>query len=175
MTQEQVREQVTKTVTDAITRAAAIWPGVGGMPAPRLRFDIRGLSRNGSCCYSSWTLRFNPTIMMVDPDAFCAATVIHEVAHMVAYWLWGRVQPHGGEWKYVMRQLGAVPERCSKYNLSGIVKPGYHEYVCGCCTHHVTTRKHNKIQSGAVYVCVSCRRPLVLASTARAAEKREVA
>lgn len=156
-TQEQVKEMIAREVIAAIGRAATVWKAVEDMPMPRLRYDIRGLSCNGMCCYPEWTLRFNPIVMMAEPEAFCAATVVHEVAHLVAYWVFGNVQPHGKEWKHVMRKLGAVPARCSTYNLAGIVKPGYHEYVCGCCSHYVTTRKHKKIQSGAEYICCRCR------------------
>ena len=35
--------------------------------------------------------------------------VVHEVAHVVAWWRHGRVRPHGAEWKALVRAAGHAP------------------------------------------------------------------
>ena len=35
--------------------------------------------------------------------------LVHEVAHVVAWWRHGRVRPHGAEWKALVREAGHSP------------------------------------------------------------------
>jgi predicted SprT family Zn-dependent metalloprotease len=63
-------------------------------------------------------LNFNLNIAELNWPEF-EETVAHEVAHHIVLHKWGRVQPHGPEWKQVMRDLGWPGKRCHSYKLPG--------------------------------------------------------
>jgi SprT protein len=93
-----------------------------------IRFDLRGgaagQARGGG--RGPWIIRYNPILLRENPESFIAETVPHEVAHMVAYLRYGRsIRPHGPEWRAIMAQFGAEPERCHRYDLSGVARRTY--------------------------------------------------
>jgi hypothetical protein len=48
-------------------------------------------------------------------------TVLHELAHVIAFARHGRkVKAHGREWKAIMRELGETPNRCHSVNRDGL-------------------------------------------------------
>jgi SprT protein len=125
-------------------------------------FDLRGLtagmyrSRNGQR-----QIRYNPHLFAKYFEDNLAVTVPHEVAHYIIDCLYGirKVRPHGAEWKAVMQNFEANASRTCRYDFSGIpVKAEKrYDYQCGCKTHRLTSRRHNKILKKRLhYVCKSC-------------------
>jgi SprT protein len=118
-------------------------------------------------------LRFN--IITLNPDYFSNGhmedminrTLPHEIAHLVAYQLFGD-RGHGRGWKMVMRQFGLEPSRCHSYSLKGIKTRSRrtHEYSCKCSDlkHSVSMKMHSKIQSRpSNFSCRRCKSPLLFA------------
>jgi SprT protein len=65
-------------------------------------------------------------------------TVVHETCHVIAYYKFGRCQPHGRHWKEMMERCGYQnPRRCHSVDLIGIVarrtqRSGNVLSFCGC-------------------------------------------
>lgn len=164
---DALQEQVTEACQTHLNRAERFFGK--SLPVPRLRFDIRGRTagqyRSGRTKAESPELRFNPTLMTQEPKAFLAEVVPHEVAHLVAYTVYGqRIKPHGLEWQSVMRDVyGLEPRVTHTFDVpdSGRMK---HVYVCGCegRTHRLSSIRHKRIVSHtSQYTCRYCRQFLV--------------
>ena len=116
------------------------------------------LLRDGSCM-----INFNRLLLEQNTVDFLKRTVPHEVAHMVAYQVFGTaIRPHGKEWKSVMAVFGADDARCHDYDLSNIRTRQYRRfsYQCNCRSHQLTSIRHNRVLSGYRYVCKSCKQQL---------------
>ena len=143
-----------------------------GLRALEIRFDLRGRAA-GQARYSArgpWIIRYNAILLRENPESFLAETIPHEVAHLVTFLRHGpRVRPHGPEWRAIMAQLGAKPERCHRYDLSRI--PGratrVFTYHCACGEHQLTSIRHHRILAGQTYLCRRCAAPLRPGSGAR--------
>jgi SprT protein len=59
-------------------------------------------------------------------------TVIHELCHIVASWVYEENQGHNENWARMMRRCGLPPKRCHNVDNSAFVKQ-YH-VKCGCPT-----------------------------------------
>ena len=105
-------------------------------------------------------IRYNPWIFARHFDDCLANTVPHEVAHYVSDCLWGlrRIRPHGAEWKSVMVAFGVEPSVTSNLPLDGIPQRRVTrvEYRCGCGSHQLGVRRHNRVLRGESYY--RCRR-----------------
>jgi SprT protein len=137
-------------------------------PIP-VTFDLRGRSAGMyRVRHRERSIRYNPYIFAKYFEDNLAVTVPHEVAHYVTDILYGlhRVRPHGLEWQTVMCSLGVEPRAVGDYDLSGVPvrRQQRFTYACGCATHRLTTRRHNKVHRGeALYLCRRCGVPLVFA------------
>lgn len=163
---ETLINQATLRCEESLKLAEAFFNTV--LPVPRLRFDIRGRAagqfRAGRSRKDSPELRFNPSLLIQQPEAFMAEVVPHEVAHLVAYTLYGpRIKPHGREWQGVMMEVyGLEPQVTHTFEVpdSGRFK---YQYVCGCegRVHYLSGIRHQRIQQKtSQYTCKDCRRIL---------------
>ena len=132
-----------------------------------IRFDLRGrISGMYVVKHKQQYLRFNPFIFSKYFADSLDNTVPHEVAHYVSHVLFGlnKIQPHGKEWKSIMRTLDAEPRVTGDYDLAGIPvkRQRRFNYVCNCMTHQLTTVRHNKIVKGqSQYFCRRCAGKLI--------------
>lgn len=113
---------------------------------------------DGSCI-----LNFNRLLLEQHTSDFIDRTVPHEVAHLVAYQVFGlKIKPHGREWKQVMGLFNADDSRCHSYDVSKLNTRRYRRfaYECSCRSHQLTSIRHNRVLSGYSYVCKSCKQPL---------------
>lgn len=106
-------------------------------------------------------IRYNPYLFAKYFDDNLTVTVPHEVAHYITDQVYGlsNIRPHGAEWKRLMQAFGADASRTCAYDLSGVPIRTYkrHRYRCGCTTHHLTARRHNKVRRGTTrYYCRQC-------------------
>ena len=95
-------------------------------------------------------------------QAFIDEVVPHELAHLLVWKHFGRVAPHGKEWKWMMESVLGVPAlRTHRFELDSVRKNTF-SYRCQCQQHQLTVRRHNRVMRGeATYRCVRCGDVLV--------------
>ena len=87
-------------------------------PEPKLVYQQRGTAA-GTAWLESYEIRLNPVLMLENQQAFIEEVVPHELAHLLVWKHFGRVAPHGKEWKWMMEAVLGVPaRRTHQLNLS---------------------------------------------------------
>lgn len=76
-------------------------------PEPKLVYQQRGTAA-GTAWLDSYEIRLNPVLMMENQQAFIDEVVPHELAHLLVWKHFGRVAPHGKEWKWMMEAVLGV-------------------------------------------------------------------
>lgn len=156
---ESTQQLIRFETETAIRKAQEVF----GITLPRI--PVR-MNLKGQCAGQFWPMkyfRFNVELLSLNPKEI-RSTCWHEVGHYVTRFIYGhsylgkKVQPHGKEWKSVMRSLGQEPERCHNMDVSKTIvrKQKRHEYICKCKTFKLTTTRHNKILKGKLYRCKVC-------------------
>ena len=77
-------------------------------PEPKLSYTQRGTSA-GTAWLESYEIRLNPVLLLENSEAFIEEVVPHELAHLLVWKHFGRVAPHGKEWKWMMEACWAFP------------------------------------------------------------------
>lgn len=129
---------------------------------PTIKLDLKGYNA-GTATPLKNLLRFNKELLINNQQHFLTHTVPHEVAHLIAYQLYGiKIKPHGKEWQLIMTQVYKLPaERCHRYSVPHKITR-YFSYTCHCETIHLLTiRRHNAINKGRKYVCKKCHNVLI--------------
>jgi predicted SprT family Zn-dependent metalloprotease len=94
--------------------------------------------------------------MMENQQAFIDEVVPHELAHLLVWKHFGRVAPHGKEWKWMMEAVLGVPARSTHQFELESVRRNTFPYRCQCQQHQLTVRRHNRVVRGeATYRCVN--------------------
>ncbi|MFD1259869.1 SprT family zinc-dependent metalloprotease [Entomomonas asaccharolytica] len=128
---------------------------------PQVQLNLRGYNA-GTATPQKNLLRFNKQLLLANQQHFLKYTVPHEVAHLIAYQIFGlTIKPHGKEWQLIMQQVYQLPaERCHHYTVARKPKR-YFIYQCPCNQQHpLTIRRHNAIQQGTRYICKGCKQTL---------------
>lgn len=76
-------------------------------PEPKLSYTQRGTSA-GTAWLESYEIRLNPVLLLENSEAFIEEVVPHELAHLLVWKHFGRVAPHGKEWKWMMESVLGV-------------------------------------------------------------------
>jgi SprT protein len=137
------------------------------MAIPEISFNLGGATTAGQAWGSKWLLKFHMGYLNDNKGAYIERTVPHEVAHLVAYYVYCRVKgktrikPHGKEWKYIMEKVFKRPStRCHSYKKpEGFIKNVF-EYTCNCKTYELSIIRHRRALKGSVYRCGKCKQPL---------------
>lgn len=128
------------------------------LPHVPISFNLRGQTAGMVRYYKGAKikdLRLNLDILNnpKHTDDFIAQTVPHEWAHVIQRLLHGhrdsrgqRIQPHGIEWKKIMRDLGVKIERCHSYEVTKARTVRTVDYQCQKCQKvlEFTLVRHNK-------------------------------
>ncbi len=123
---------------------------------PALHYQQRGTAA-GTAWLERWEIRLNPLLLQENVTAFADEVIPHELAHLLVWKLFGRVAPHGKEWKWMMETVLGVPARRTHQFALTSVQTKTFPYYCQCQQHHLTLRRHNRILRGASeYRCVKC-------------------
>ena len=85
---------------------------------PRIEWVICG-STAGRAWLGQWRIQLNEQLCKENMEDFMNDTIPHEVAHLIAYKVFGD-DGHGDGWKSVMRALGLNPSRCHNYDTSKV-------------------------------------------------------
>lgn len=125
-------------------------------PEPKLLYQQRGTAA-GTAWLEKWEIRLNPVLLLENQQAFLEEVVPHELAHLLTWKHFGRVPPHGKEWKWMMANvLGVTPRRTHQFELASVRRHTF-AYHCRCQLHHLTVRRHNRVLRGeSEYRCVQC-------------------
>lgn len=128
---------------------------------PVMHFELRG-QKAGVAYLQQNEIRLNPVLLVENGTAFIQQVVPHELAHLLVYQQFGRVKPHGKEWKMMMEQVLGVPAHIyHKFSIVSVAKQ--FSYQCDCQTHLLSVRRHNAIQRNQrSYICRNCNQPLRL-------------
>ena len=132
-------------------------------PRPEVNFKLRGKSA-GTAHLQLNKLRFNATLLEENPTEFIAQVVPHEICHLLAFQLYGRVKPHGKEWQSLMIRLYQLqPSTTHNLDISSVTGKTY-EYQCDCGPVNLSVRRHNKIlRQQTQYRCRRCSQTLTQA------------
>lgn len=129
-------------------------------PRPLVKINLRGKAA-GQARLDQAELRFNRILYEENRDDFIKQTVGHEVAHWIAYCLWGNVRAHGSQWQQVMQQVFNLPAtRLHEYDISRVQGHTY-PYRCNCRHYQLSIRRHRAILRGRYYQCRDCGSVLV--------------
>lgn len=130
--------------------------------SPKISFKQRG--KIAGCARLQLNeLRFNPVLLSDNVDAFLEEVVPHEVCHLLAYTLFGKVRPHGKEWKSLMLKLFNLKGQTYHQMDVTKVKGKCFNYRCECGPIELGIRRHNKVIRGKQsYICRKCRTPLTV-------------
>lgn len=125
-------------------------------PEPVLSYRQRGTIA-GTAWLDRWEIRLNPVLLLANKTPFIEEVIPHELAHLLVYRQFGRVAPHGKEWRWMMiNVLHTEPRRTHDFDLATVRTNTFH-YLCGCQSHQLTVRRHNRILRGeAQYRCRQC-------------------
>ncbi|PHM74425.1 SprT family zinc-dependent metalloprotease [Xenorhabdus kozodoii] len=131
-------------------------------PEPHITYQQRGTIA-GSARLQDWEIRLNPVLLIENQQAFIDQVIPHELAHLLAYHQFGKVAPHGKEWRFIMEMIFEVPaNRTHQFSVNS-VRSKIFIYYCGCQQHELTIRQHNKVLRGKnCYVCRQCGEKLTL-------------
>ncbi len=93
---------------------------------PEVRYNIRN-TNGGEAWYRRNLIRLNLTFLVENEEEFLKQTVPHEVAHLVAHYVYDskpmngkKVRPHGKEWKEVCGVLGIEPKVKHSYDITSL-------------------------------------------------------
>lgn len=155
-----MKTEIEKRVIDLLSQVSEL-AGPMYFEIPEIKTNLRGRCA-GQCIMRGvhCTLRFNAKILKENYDEYMKDTVPHEVAHYVVALLYGKVAPHGREWKGVMNLFGIKnPQRCHTFN----IKDTYPWiYKCQCREHFVGNKLHALIRKGArIYRCKNCNAKVI--------------
>ena len=162
---QSIKNQITEKVLECLTQAEIKSGKVFKMP--RIDFSLKGRCAGQYIfhAFKGQSLRFNVEMAVQNGQAFIDRTVPHEVAHLVAFHLYGPRVNHGYEWQNIMTQyFNTDPSRCHTYDMTNVTvkRQRRFEYKCDCKTFQITTVRHNKMRRGKTYTCRSCREPIKL-------------
>jgi SprT protein len=137
-------------------------------PLPEVMLNQRGRIA-GSAILQQNIIKLHPKLFEQNQAHFLSDVIPHELAHLLVYRYFGRVKPHGREWRQVMTQVLGVPaevrHRLDVTNI-GIKTFAYH---CACDTMLLSAVRHNRIRSGKQrYHCTKCREALQFSENEKA-------
>lgn len=130
-------------------------------PMPSFNFKVRGM-KAGVAYLQQNEIRFNRTLLLENSEEFLRQVVPHELAHLLVYQQFGRVQPHGKEWQMVMQDLFQLPaDTCHQFDTHSVRGQTF-AYRCDCQTHQLSIRRYqNILRKSAVYHCRVCKKALL--------------
>lgn len=168
MPDDALRQSLHQATLEYLEQARCLLPGQAHrLSAVHIRCDLRGRTAGQMRGYGDGRLeiRYNLEIAALQPQAFLAETVPHEVAHLVVWLTHGRsAKPHGPEWRAVMQHLGIMePRRCHDFQNSGaaIRRQRRWPYRCACSEYPLSTTRHRRVLHGKQeYLCAKCGQTL---------------
>lgn len=128
---------------------------------PTISFNLTGAVA-GTATYSKNLLRFNEVLCSQNLNYFLSNTVPHEISHLITRSLFPRSKPHGLEWKKIMKNVfNKEPKRTHSLDTSiSSTHSKVYIYSCDCCTHEISSIRHNRALQGMQYRCCKCKKEI---------------
>jgi len=127
---------------------------------PDVLYQQRGTAA-GTAWLEKNEIRLNPVLLLENQQAFIDEVVPHELAHILVWKHFGRVPPHGKEWKWMMEVVLGVSARRTHQFAVQSVRSNTFPYTCPCQQHQLTVRRHNRVLRGETqYRCTRCGQQL---------------
>lgn len=127
---------------------------------PTLTFNQRG-NVAGTAHLQKNHIKLNPILFADNVDLFLSSVIPHEVAHIVSYQLYGRVKPHGYQWRFIMQEVFGVPPEVRHQMDVSKTRGAVFNYWCECGTVELSLRRHNNVvRNKQQYLCRNCQRVL---------------
>lgn len=160
-----VRAAVAQEQTRCFAVAVDRW-GADVVAGIDVEWGLHGISRAGSAEYATGRVRLNARFANADPGG-AVVTVAHEIAHVVAWRLYGVAgRGHGPRWRYVMAALGHKGAPAKLFSLAAArvvaeyrVARGGMQGTCACpgVVHGLTRGQRERLLRGtARYRCPNC-------------------
>ncbi|TRY16212.1 SprT family zinc-dependent metalloprotease [Shewanella hanedai] len=156
--ESKLHNQVTRRVIECYCLAEEQLKRI--FPRPEINFKLRGKSAGTAHLHQN-LLRFNAILLAENQDAFFNEVIPHEICHLLAHQMYGRVKPHGQEWQALMiRVFKLTPSTTHSMNTQSVA--GQHfSYQCDCGPVSLSIRRHNKVVRGETqYRCRRCKKAL---------------
>lgn len=131
-------------------------------PIPKITYRNKG-TVGATAHVLDWSIQLNRQLLLEHQHTFIKEIIPHELAHLLVFACYGRVKPHGKEWKLMMETiLGYQAKRTHTFVNSAIQQQNY-LYKCDCQYHYLSKNRHMKIQKlHTEYYCKKCGKKLVL-------------
>lgn len=107
----------------------------------KFEFD-RAKRRAGCCMHSKKKITLSSYYVDRNDVSLVRDTILHEIAHALAYKVQGRSAGHGPLWKQICIRIGAKPERC--YSNAVDMPQGQWKASCGGCARLFTKHRRPK-------------------------------
>jgi len=147
-----IRAQIETEFFRVIMLARNKFPAFNAARIPTLTFFVKGRAA-GVAKYTQWEISINEYLASQNMEMIMD-TISHEVAHIVAYFVYGD-RGHGWRWKSVHRTLGGTGERCynaEENNVKPIMGRRSNWYMYACPNTGIESwigpKFHNGLQNG---------------------------
>ncbi|BAJ03655.1 SprT family zinc-dependent metalloprotease [Shewanella violacea] len=156
--EDERHQQVAQQVLDCYRQAEASLDRT--FSRPEINFKLKGKSA-GTAHLQLNLLRFNATLLAENHQAYIDQVIPHEICHLLAYQLYGKVKPHGREWQALMIKIYQLePATTHTLNTQSVAGKTF-DYLCSCGSVPLSIRRHNKIVRGETkYRCRRCKQEL---------------
>jgi len=111
----------------------------------------------GSAVLQKNTIKLNPILFQQNYDAFINDVIAHEFSHLLVFRQFGRVRPHGREWKAMMQDVFGINAQIRHtFDVSDVTQKHF-DYYCGCGPVKLSLIRHRRVVSGKQrYICRKC-------------------
>jgi SprT protein len=149
-------EKISEKLNELLAKAEKLfYPGRFG----DITFSMNGrlTSTAGRAFLQEGRLDFSKSLYAQNVENFLNDTVPHELAHIIAYRVYGSTG-HDSAWRKVMDMLGFEPTRCHSYAVQKRSTAKVYNYICGCegKIHEVSAQRQVWINKGKMYKCTTC-------------------
>jgi SprT protein len=159
MVNPELHQQAIDTIENVINKARLYFGS--HFEYPELSYRLKGKVA-GKAYLQQWQIRLNPILFNENRTEFLNEVIAHEIAHLITYKQFGRVKPHGVEWRSVMQRVFGLSANTTHQFSVASVQGKQFAYRCLCSAHQLTIRRHNKIiRHQATYRCAKCHDTLV--------------
>jgi SprT protein len=160
------KSSISKKINEVYEQAKELFPSrLRSWTRPGWDTDMSGVVA-GLAYFNQNKMKFNPVLFLRNKEEFLNDTVPHEMAHLIAYKVYGDTT-HGEGWQKTMIALGYPPTRCHRYqamDLKRTVTITKHYYTCACKTRfELSQQRHRKMIATKfrAYQCGKCKSYLI--------------